>query len=615
MLIRIIFGLMLILVIFMLPGVVQARGEFLTSYDVSYDVDVSGVTQVTEDITFKNQTEKYYPYNFSLVIGATDIFDVSAKDTAGDLPVTFTDQGKKTLIKVDFSNLQVVGKGKEYKWTLRFKSRDFSQQTGKSWQVSVPKVNDTGEIGVYNLKLSVPVDFGDSTAIEPVPEKTSETAGRINYFYNKEQLTSSGVSAFFGSDQLVKFRVNYQISNNGFLPSLFQVPLPGDTAYQQVVLNKLFPKPENVTVDDEGNNIAWFRLGRNEGLQVGVEGLAKLTIVPNKALNQISKDEYQKYTANLRFWEKDNPLIKTKLQEIFKNQKPETNTEKARLIQRFVSSYLQFDELRIKAERERLGALTALANPDRALAAEYTDLFIALARAANVPAREVVGFGYASNRDLRPLSLNNGAAHVWPEYFEVNKGWVMVDPTWESTSGGVDYFSKLDLSHFTIAHFNNPSQKSYISSVDFELTDEEIKRSSDLRASLNVPTQIYAAFPAYGNIKIENTGNSTHPVVITSLSSGQINISEKKPFITPVIPPFGSLEYPINLRAGYIWESFEDVLILKVDNQDVQKKILIKPIFGYRWFVGVSVGLVIVMFLIYGSILFGHIKISRKKKE
>ena len=93
---------------------------------------------------------------------------------------------------------------------------------------------------------------------------------------------------------------------------------------------------------------------------------------------------------------------------------------------------------------------------------EFTDLFITIARSAGIPAREVNGFAYTENPDIQPLSLVNDVLHAWPEYYDSEKGvWIPVDPTWGSTTGGVDYFSKLDLRHFTFVVHGKDSTKPY----------------------------------------------------------------------------------------------------------------------------------------------------------
>ena len=52
---------------------------------------------------------------------------------------------------------------------------------------------------------------------------------------------------------------------------------------------------------------------------------------------------------------------------------------------------------------------------------EFTDLFVAIARAAGIPARESVGYAYTTNSRLRPLSLVTDVLHAWPEYYDADK--------------------------------------------------------------------------------------------------------------------------------------------------------------------------------------------------
>src|SRR5581483_5024862 len=56
---------------------------------------------------------------------------------------------------------------------------------------------------------------------------------------------------------------------------------------------------------------------------------------------------------------------------------------------------------------------------------------------------------YTQNTTQRPLSLLKDILHAWPEYYDDKKmTWIMVDPTWGNTTGGVDYFNLLDFDHF-----------------------------------------------------------------------------------------------------------------------------------------------------------------------
>lgn len=606
-----IFALILGLVLLIYPNHAMAAGEFATSYNITYDVGPSGDTQVEENIVLKNLTDRFYASSFALSIGATQISDVSASDSQGPIPVEVSRNNTKTNIVVKFTS-QVVGKDKEYPWTLRFKSQDFAQAQGKVWQVSVPKISALENLDSYNLTLSTPVAFGDPTSITPEPKKQNEAGGKLYFYFTKEQLSDSGIFANFGTTQTFNFKMVFQAKNNGIIPALVRVPLPHDTQYQQVLLQKISPKPENVNVDGDGNYIGLFTVGRKESLKIEVLGQAKL-FYKSRSIVTLSKSEEASYTLGQKYWEKDSPQIKTKLAEIFKDKDPKTNSEKARLIHKFVSTYLQYDQNRLKEKNfQRLGALTALSNPDKALCGEFTDLFITLARSAGIPARELIGYAYTSNADLRPLSFGENILHAWPEYFDPAFGWIMIDPTWENSTGGVDYFSKFDLNHISFLTRGLSSEEPYpASEVSVNFTETDIKPGSDIKLSIQSPQEILSAFPAKATVYVENAGNTASAPTILSLTAANLKIVDGAPLTVPLLPPFGSQMYQFDLRTGKFWESYKDVLNLKVGEQVIEKKITIKPFFAYRYLAYGVAGAIGMMVTVYVVILYLRLKASK----
>mgnify|MGYP001575336811 FL=1 len=507
---------------------------FSTSYDVTYDVGLDGVTIVTNKITLKNLTSQYYATSFSLTIGSTRLTDVLASDDGGSLEANVEKKGTSTTITVKF-NQQVTGVGKTLPWTLSYKSMDFASSQGRVWEVSTPKVAADKNLESYNLTLSVPQSFGTPTAITPTPKTRSQSFNKLFFTFDKDQLQSSGVSASFGDKQLFDFDLKYHLENKNFFPVLTNITLPPDSAFQDVIFQAIVPTPINVTLDDDGNYLAWYRLKRGERIEIKVVGSARL-YNSSKVKNPSLPEELRtNYTQATRFWSSDNPLIKSKLSEILGTNSPESNFEKAQLIHRFVAGYLRYDSSRLKAEGiERLGAVTALTNPQSAVCMEYTDLFIALARAAGIPARELDGYAYTANPELRPLSLSRDILHAWPEFWDEKKGWIMIDPTWESTTGGVDYFNKLDLNHFVFAikglSSENPSPAGSYKvdgnsgkdvSVTFSDSDFELKPRLDVSIT---PAQITAGFPNKIKVRINNLGNSLHPSDQLTFAAGQLII-------------------------------------------------------------------------------------------
>lgn len=583
-----------------------AEGEFLTSYKVTYDVGADGVTTVNEKVTLKNTTDKYYASSFSFSIGSTKISDILASDSKGNLATDVQTESGRTKIDVKF-NEQVVGKDKEYSWNLRFKSRDFAQAQGRVWQVTIPRAPTLSEFEDYNLTLSVPVSFGDPTTIVPTPVKQTESGGKINLIFNKDQIKESGILANFGSEQLFDFKINYELKNTNLLPSIAKLPLPPDTNYQEVLINNISPKPENVTTDADGNFIAWFKVARDESVDVTIEGLAKLLINPKTSEKLLDSDVFSLIQPD-QYWEVNNPIMKTRLSEIFKDGTPEMNREKAMLINKFVANYLKYDESRVETEDfQRYGALTALNNPEKSLCGEYTDLFITLLRSVGVPARRLEGYAYTSNTDIRPLSLGQTLLHAWPEYYDEKKdAWVMVDPTWESTNDGVDYFSKFDLNHFVISILGRSSDEPSVGGkVEVKFSDAKFEPRNEYKIVLNAPEEVLAGLPVKVAMSVLNQGNKALESDSVNLFSKKGNLIETR-FSTSTLPPFGNLEYETNLSPANFWQYSEDEISVGYKDQVITKGVVIRPFYQYPNFLVGVLGLAVFMISIYVLVLVLH---------
>lgn len=612
-----IFAAIFFVLFVLFPAPIFAADEFATSYDVIYDIGDDGVTTVTEKVTLKNLTSQYYASQFKLTIGATQISDVKASDDGGAIDVKTQTVGTSTTIDVKF-NQQVAGINKTLTWTLSFKSKDFAEKLGKVWEVRAPKISSTQNLEVYNLTISVPRSFGDPTLISPTPKTQTVSGGRLFLTFEKDKLAQSGVSANFGTHQLFDFDLTYHLENNNLVPILTNIALPPDTSFQDVIYQHLEPKPLNVTLDDDGNYLAWYRLTRGQKLDIKLVGSAKLYTYSKVKEPVLDENLRKKYTQADKYWEKDNPAITAKLTEILGSNPPADTGEKAKLIYHFVVNSLKYDSSRLKANIERLGALTALNNPDSAVCMEFTDLFIALARSAGIPAREMDGFAYTANPSLRPLSLTKDVLHAWPEYFSEKKGWVMVDPTWENTTGGVDYFSKLDLNHFTFAIKGSMSQSpvpagSYKVSgqdshdVKVSLSDTDFLGKPQIDVILDTPNPILAGFPTKLKLRISNYGNALYPSSQFTISANTLSIlNGDHPKLGP-IPSFGRADFEYNIRTKSIFDTYSDQIVVKVAGQKFVKDVSVKPVLIFQGVSLIVAGAFFVSLTLYLLVLGGLI--------
>lgn len=602
----------------------KAIQAFSTSYDVIYDIDNQGITTVTEKVTLKNLTSEYYANQFKIIIGATQISDIKASDGGGAMEVTSQQQDSSTVINVKF-NQQVAGLDKTLPWTLQFKSKDFAQNLGRVWEVRAPKVSSTQNLESYNLTISVPAEFGEPTLISPTPKTQTKSSGKLFLTFDKSQLQTAGVSASFGNIQLFDFDLTYHLENNNLVPIVTNFALPPDTAYQDVIFQRIEPKPVNVTVDPDGNYLAWYKLPRGQKLDVKVVGSAKLYTKTKVKNPKLDSDLKKKYTQSDKFWEKDHPQIQSKLTEILGSGTQE-NEEKVKLIYQYVVNSLKYDSTRINDDIDRLGAVTALNNPDSVVCMEFTDLFIALTRAAGIPARELDGYAYTANTTLRPLSLTKDILHSWPEYWDDNRGWVMVDPTWENTTGGVDYFNKLDLNHFVFVIKGSSSTQpvpagSYkyanqdTHDVKVSLSENDFLGKPQLEVKVENAEPILAGFPGKIKVKVSNLGNAIYPPANFSITSDKLMLLSGMNQNLGSVPPFGTAEFVVNARTTGLFDEFNDQIIILIGSQKFTKDIAVKPFLIFQTVPLMAVGILVLMGLLYFAVLGGHIYKARLIKK
>ncbi|MDD2823126.1 MAG: transglutaminase-like domain-containing protein [Candidatus Daviesbacteria bacterium] len=602
---RLVLSIVLFLIILIIPKSTFAANEFKTDYNVSYDIGLDGVTQVTEKITLTNLTETFYASTFLLTIGATSLSDVSAIDKQGDMGATVEVKDNKSVVSLKF-NEQITGIGKTQAFVLKYRSKDFVEKIGKNWEVNLPRIHEGTDVESYNLNLAVPFAFGEPTVIVPKPKSESDGSGKLTINFTKEQLANSGVSVRFGSTQVFDYSLKYSLNNSSFLPNVSFITLPMDTNYQNVLISSITPQPLNVTIDSDGNYRAWYQVEKRSTLEIAVKGQVELLINPKSNFSKLQKSEISNLTKSDKFWEKDNPSMKATIAEIFKKGQPKTTQEKAKLIYAYVVSTLKFNSNK-SSSLPRLGAFTTLSNIDKASAEEFTDLFITLSRADGIPARELVGYANSNNKQLRPLSVISDVLHTWPEYYDEQQGWVMIDPTWEQTSGGVDYFSKLDLNHFVLNIRGNSSELPVsITTVEIKASEGEFNILIKPDVQIEINNNIWSGLPGTVTIKILNSGNALIPTNSLSINSDKINILNSKNILISSIPPAGFTSFKINFRAPFLKQSDKDEIVIDYMGQRYIKEVKIEPFFVLQLFPYLFIFLTVLVVGLYSLVLGIH---------
>ena len=219
---------------------------------------------------------------------------------------------------------------------------------------------------------------------------------------------------------------------------LFVPIIENETARHYAIYN-ISSSTGNPTVltDDSGNLYAyWSNIEINAKQNFTVEinyCLLSFTIhytINSSLITEYNKtsDLYKKYTQPEKLIESNNLMISSEAQNITSS---ETNLhEKVFKIYNFVITHMHY----VRQDEER-GALWALEN-GIGDCSEYTYLFVALCRAAGIPAKAKAGFAFHYSTE----TIEDG--HMWAEYYLENYGWIPVDATWQ-------LFDAIDYRHFS----------------------------------------------------------------------------------------------------------------------------------------------------------------------
>ncbi len=548
----------------------NASGEFQADYDVEYAVAPTGVTIVTQNVTLTNLQSNFYPKQYSITIDTEKIQNVIARDSVGIMTPGISQNDGKTEITLPF-NAQVVGLGKQTTFTLRYDNLDVAAKHGTIWEINIPGVTDTPDINSYSVSLQVPPLFGPNAYISPLP-----LSGRK---WTKDQMVRGGISAAYGKEQNISLHLSYYLENTKLTPAYEEIALPPDTAYQKVYIASIDPHPTNVRKDADGNWLARFDLGSSSRLTVNATVTIVLDLAPRAEWKQESQD-ISSYLKSLQYWNSDDNAIIT-LAKTYKTP---------RAIYEYVVSTLGYDYTRVKDNPIRKGAVEALKTPNQSVCMEFTDTFIAIARAAGIPARENVGYAYTTNAKLRPLSLISDVLHSWPEYWDSEKNtWIPIDPTWGNTTGGVNYFDKLDFNHIIFAVHGLSSSTPYpvgfyheagktTKDIDVTFLDKAPQfPASILKTTIQIPKVVTAGIQANGTVTVENTsGVSANNVTVVIQGSP---FGETQTHTETNVPPFAKLSYPVSLSVQQYLTSGTGRIAVSTNDQTVNSTYKIRPIY------------------------------------
>lgn len=520
--------------------------QFISNSTVTYDVATDGTTTVTHDITLQNTTSDFYATSYTLSLSGISPINPAAIENGQTLPVKVTTDKGTTNLEIDFPDA-IVGKDAKREFVVKFIDRTLVVKTGEIREITAPKLADSSSFDFYSTVLHIPNSFGNLAYMSPQPDNKSTDNSKMTFNFGKNASLNNAITAGFGNFQVFSFNLTYHLENPLRTEATVDVALPPDTSYQKMNYTNISPSPAKITVDGDGNWLATYDLKPGEKRDVIATGAVQIFS------NYLANPKDMPRPEDLQptdLWQINDPKIVQLAQQL--------KTPKA--IYDYVSKTLSYDYSKIQGNAQRMGALSALAAPSQSICTEFTDLFIAIARAAHIPAREIEGFAYTDNPSIQPLSLVADVLHAWPEYWDADRQiWIPVDPTWGSTSG-IDYFNKLDLRHFAFVVHGEDARKPYPAGsyklganpqkdVNVTFGSLPTNRNSQIQIANKVISQIPFSDEIV-DVKISNSG----PVALYNQTFSIVydNTKAVKSTKIDVIPPYGYFETNLNVPYSFL---------------------------------------------------------------
>lgn len=533
---------------------VMAAEDITTSFSSMYEINSDSTATITYNISLRNEKSSVFVSEYSVFVGTTNITNIRAFDDRSSLVHTINPQENGTVIMVNLEKNPVVGQGKSRSFTIQYRSTDIASSVGRILEVNVPSIANANEFSSYQTTIVVPKTFGEVTSLVPEPTSIVNTASHTVLRFDNQKPQS--ITAVFGDRQLFQIDLSYSIDNTNVNSAIVPITLIPDTAYQRVTYKTLSPPPLSVDRDEDGNWIASYRLSAGESLNISASLLAEVFMKPT--VSALESDP-QQYLGASQYWPTDDP----ELREIAQMLK----TPKA--IYDYVVTNLSYNYDRIAEEPRRLGAKQAIKEPGQAICTEFTDLFITLARAAGIPARELNGYAYTQNQKLRPLSLTRDILHAWPEYWDQQQQrWIQIDPTWGNTTGGIDYFNKLDFNHIVFAiHGLSPTSplpagffkdgKDQVKTINVTPASDELVSIQQLRVSgAAVPKSIPTFRSTNLTVGVTNEGPQAIYRIPVNVQTDYI-IPIAPPAIIDYLLPWQVREISFAVKPAHLWSNLE----------------------------------------------------------
>ena len=615
-------------------NVYASSSPFSVHYNILYNIAKDGTANVSYNINLTNLSANTYASSYTIDLTSTDITNLSVINDASCNSLPFTQNKGKTSTRITttFPNT-VYGFGTSQNWTINFTTNQISKRQGKLMDIVIPGFQQKGIITKVDTTIETPKSLGGINFVSnPITSISSNANDNIFTFNTADSYTNQGILLIIGNYQLYSFKFHYKLENtNLFGNESFKIVIPADFSTQEVIFSKISPTPTNVYIDQNGNYIIEYVLPPKKTLTALINGKSKVfptyNILSSPSIRKpLSPNQVKVYTSAQPYWQVASPFIHNLAEKIIAGDT--TTLAKAQSIQNYVAGHLTYNTKAIlDSSRQRLGAIKALEEPTNAICQEYTDVFIALARSVGIPSRMLAGYGDPPDVNVNPLPPN--ILHAWVQFYDPSFGWVNADPTWQSTSGGFNFFGNVGSDHFILARYGTSSvnppliltfvkEKNPQNNINIQAINSGFNPNPTFSIHVLNYKNLISGFQNNLKVYIENSGNEVlRGGNISIKSSSGLNIGRVNISNIAIFPQMGdTINIPVKISNYFIGGNREITITASLYNyrkNDITKNVNTILTFSPLFISGIIPWIIIVILLII-SIIIVDIAMKIRKK-
>lgn len=413
---------------------------------LTYTIKPDRTLQVEENITFVNTSPTRVKITITKTIPSPDVDNVYVRDDDGDLDYQLENGAENTTISFE---TRWIGRGQHYTYYISYTAGGAVSGSGVEYRANLGGIS-AGEYRHDSYVVIVEGPAGASFFLSnPSAELIENDPPTVRYSTSLDPHESFGglVVRFYLQPAYYKLTLTERLTNES-TEQISNVQLDvtlfnREAGWQFSALASSSRPMKAMYVDEENNWHGVFDLGgiSPSGMRtLRLELIYEVNVydpgIREGGVGPIPGEWPAELSPYLRpddKWESDHQAIKQGARGVVGG---ETN---AYLVGKSIVEFV-VDRLTYQVQTGRSGALQAYQD-NVGDCSEYTDLSIALARAARLPARAMYGWSYQGE---------NLGSHAWLEFYFPNKGWQPADPTWaENLENRESYLCRLDPIHLT----------------------------------------------------------------------------------------------------------------------------------------------------------------------